>query len=123
MKFKTDTTFLYKELSLSHLSDMNFFSTCFLTPKLRRHIVSRILVTFLEDITLGRVRVGWSMEDESFYILLHLVFVLTTNVCKNCILFVFHRIENCFVVTVRESEYKLNSFVAKQKQTDKSEQH
>ena len=64
------------------------------------------------------------MEDESFYILLHLVFVLTTNVCKNCILFVFLKIENCFVV--RESDYKLNSFVAKQKEadsTDKSEQH
>ena len=29
----------------------------------------------------------------------------------------------CFVVTVRKSEYKLNSFVTKQKQTDKSEQY
>ena len=31
------------------------------------------------------------MEDESLYILLHLMFVLSSNVCKNCII-IYHTI-------------------------------
>ena len=72
-------TFLYKELSLSHLSDMNFFSTFFLTPKLRRHSVSRILFTFLADITKGRL---FKDDDDDHILLLPLVFIYRKKFCS-----------------------------------------